>query len=775
MDVVGGNAGSLQSMKREEMQAAVRKQLRGAEISPSSYDTAWVAMVPRRGSPQAPCFPQCVDWILANQQHDGSWGVNPSASSVSKEILLSTLACVLALARWDAGRDHVRRGLDFIGRNFSVAMDGQSAAPVGFSITFSGMLSLATGMGLELPVMQTDIDGILHLRRIELERDGSGTASARKAFMAFVSEGLGSLQDWDQVMAYQRKNGSLFNSPSTTAAAAIHTFDHRALSYLDSLASKFDGPVPAMHPQDVYSRLCMVDTLEKTGISQNFAYEIRDILDMTYRCWMQNEEEVMMDMATCSKAFRLLRVHGYDVASDGMVQFAEQSSFDDSIHGYLNDTKTLLELYRTSQVRFSKDDLILENIHSWSSKLLKQQLSSKKISASLIPEVEYTLKFPLQATLERLEHKRNIEQFKAEGSQLVKSEPIVHWISGSRADDEILALAVGEFSSSQCVYQQELQYLKSWVAQFRLDELKFARIMPLITLFSTAATMFPSELSDARIAWAQNSVLTTAVDDLFDGVGSMEELENFVALIEKWDKHGDIGFCSEKVEILFNAVYSTNKQIAANAALVQNRSVMDHIARVWLDAVRGMMREAEWATKKYAPATLEEYMLAAEDSFALAPIILSAAYLVGPELSEEMTGSEEYSQLLKHLNIAGRLLNDVQTYEREIKMGKVNSVMLQALLHCHDGGGSPSPASIEKATAEVRSVIQASRWELHRLVARDGGVVPRPCREVFWHMCKVVSIFYLEEDAYLTPKEMMSSANAVIFDPLQPTLPPSCP
>ncbi|KAL5207240.1 hypothetical protein ABZP36_031675 [Zizania latifolia] len=646
-------------------------------------------------------------------------------------------------------------------------MDDQSAAPVGFSITFSGMLSLATGMGLELPVMQTDIDGILHLRRIEQERDGSGTASARKAFMAFVSEGLGSLQDWDQVMAYQRKNGSLFNSPSTTAAAAIHTFDDRALSYLDSLASKFGGPVPAMHPQDVYSRLCMVDTLEKMGISLNFAYEIRDILDMTYRCWMQNEEEVMMDMATCSKAFRLLRVHGYDITSDGMAQFAEQSSFDDSIHGYLNDTKTLLELYRSSQVRFSKDDLILKNIHSWSSKLLKQQLSSKKISASVMPEVEYTLKFPLHATLERLEHRRNIEQFKTEGSQLLKSG-----YCGSRAYDEILALAVGEFSSTQCVYQQELQYLKSWVAQVRLDELKFAKIMPLITLFSTAATMFPSELSDARIAWAQNSVLTTVADDFFDGAGSREEMENFVALIEKWDKHGDIGFCSEKVEILFNAVYSTNKQIAANAALLQNRSVMDHIARLWLDTVRGMMKEAEWVAKKYAPATMEEYMLAAEDSFAVGPIVLSAAYLVGPELSEEVTRSEEYSQLLKHMNIVGRLLNDVQTYEKEIKMGKVNSVMLQALPH---GGGSPTPASIEKATAEVRSIIQASRWELHRLVARDDGVVPRPCRELFWHMSKVVSFVYLEKDAYLTPKEMMSSANAVILDPLQATLPPSCP
>lgn len=129
--------------------------------------------------------------------------------------------------------------------------------------------------------------------------------------MAYVSEGLGRLQDWDYIMAYQRKNGSFFNSPSTTAAAAIYSGNDRALDYLQSLTSKLGGPgaclfaigmvyvnrlcmrfltvdvcfcaVPAIYPDNIYSRLCMVDTLEKMGISLNFACEIRDILDMTYR------------------------------------------------------------------------------------------------------------------------------------------------------------------------------------------------------------------------------------------------------------------------------------------------------------------------------------------------------------------------------------------------------------------------------------------------------------------------------------------------------------
>uniref|UniRef100_A0A0D3F6N4 Terpene synthase metal-binding domain-containing protein n=1 Tax=Oryza barthii TaxID=65489 RepID=A0A0D3F6N4_9ORYZ len=536
-----------------------------------------------------------------------------------------------------------------------------------------------------------------------------------------------------------------------------------------------------MYPQNAYSQLCMVDTLEKMGISNNFSCEISDILDMIYRLWIHNEEELMLDMGTCAMAFRLLRMHGYDISSDGMAQFVEQSSFDDSIHGYLNDTKALLELYRSSQIRCLEDDLILQDIGSWSAR------------------VEYALKFPVYATLERLEQKRNIEQFKTkeqlkiEGFKLLKSgyrclncEPIITWISGAITNDEILALAVDEFHSSQSVYQQELQDLNSWVAQTRLDELKFARLMPSITYFSAAATMFPSELSEARIAWTQNCILTTTVDDFFDGEGSKEEMENLVKLIEKyntpsccdhivlyrWDGHGEIGFSSECVEILFYAIYNTSKQIAEKAVPLQKRNVVDHIAESWWFTVRGMLTEAEWRMDKYVPTTVEEYMSVTVDSFALGPIITSAALFVGPELSEEVFRSKEYIHLMNLVNTIGRLLNDMQTYEKEIKMGKVNSVMLHALSHSGGGRGSPE-ASMEEAKREMRGVLQGSRCDLLRLVTRDGGIVPPPCRKLFWFMSKILHFVYMEKDGYFTADGMMASANAVILDPLQVTLLPS--
>jgi hypothetical protein len=109
---------SSSSVRRGEkpVEDRIREQLlnAGPPPPPSSYDTAWVAMVPAPGSPQASRFPQCVDWILRNQRGDGSWGPAPGSgdpwSLLVKDALSSTMACVLALRTWGVGDEHVGKG-----------------------------------------------------------------------------------------------------------------------------------------------------------------------------------------------------------------------------------------------------------------------------------------------------------------------------------------------------------------------------------------------------------------------------------------------------------------------------------------------------------------------------------------------------------------------------------------------------------------------------------------------------------------------------------------
>ncbi|KAI5011335.1 hypothetical protein ZWY2020_013472 [Hordeum vulgare] len=746
---------SLLDVHRKEREARIRKHLHKVELPPSPYDTAWVAMVPLQGSSHTPCFPQCVEWILQNQHENGSWDINDFGSSANKDILLSTLACVLALEKWNVGQWLIRRGLHFIGRNFSIVMDEEIPAPIGFNIIFPGMLSLAIGVGLQVPDRQTDIDGILHQWEMELKRQAEEKSYGREAYMAYVAEGLGNMLDWNEVMKFQRKNGSLFNSPSTTAAALVHNYDDKALGYLDMLVSKFGGAVPTAYPLNMHCKLSMVDSLEKIGISQHFSSEIEGILDMAYSFWLQRDEEIMMDVATCAMAFRLLRMNGYDVSSDELSHLAEASSFHNSLQGYLNDTKSVLELFKASKVSVSEHELILDNIGHWSGSLLSEKLCSEGVQGlPIFGEMEYALKFPFYTTLERLDHKRNIEHFDARGSHILKTQYLPYGIN-----EELLALAVEDFTFSQSIYQDELLHLDRWVKQNRLDQLQFARQKLTYCYLSAAATIFPPELSDARISWAKNGVLTTVVDDFFDVGGSKEELENLIALVEKWDEHHEDDFYSEQVKIVFCAIYTTVNQLGSIASAVQNRDVKNHLIEVWLHLLRSMMTEAEWQRSQYVP-TMEEYMTNGVVSFALGPIVLPALYFVGEKLLGFVVKDQEYSELFRLMSTCGRLLNDSQGFEREGSEGKLNSVSLLVL----QSGGS---LSIEAAKNAIQKSIVASRRDLLRLVLKEGTGVPGACKELFWKMCKILHLFYFRTDGFSSPKEMASAVNAVINEPLR--------
>lgn len=137
-----------------------------------------------------------------------------------------------------------------------------------------------------------------------------------RAYLAYISEGMGKLQEWDRAIKLQRKNGSLFNSPSATAAAYTHLKNAGCLKYLHSVLDKYGNSgnsyifihvawltsnpenniwptcscfhylvisVPTVFPLDIYVRLCMVDNLGKLGVDRHFKHEITGILDETYR------------------------------------------------------------------------------------------------------------------------------------------------------------------------------------------------------------------------------------------------------------------------------------------------------------------------------------------------------------------------------------------------------------------------------------------------------------------------------------------------------------
>ncbi|KAM7528825.1 hypothetical protein LguiB_032235 [Lonicera macranthoides] len=736
------------------------------ELSVSSYDTAWVAMVPSPNYSLEPCFPECIDWLLDNQLADGSWGMPRYSPLLLKDTLSSTLASILALKRWGVGEDRINKGLHFMELNFPSAIDKSQHSPIGFDIIFPGMLDYAKDLDLNLPFEPTVLNAMLRNRDLELKRCYEWLPEERDAYLAYVSEGMPKLQDWEVVMKkYQRKNGSLFNSPATTAAALTHHHHHGAgcLNYIRSLLDKFGNAVPTVYPVDIYVRLCMIDNLERLGIDWQFKEEIRNVLDETYSCWLQGDEQIFMDVATCAIAFRVLRMNGYDVSSDPLTQIAKEGSYFNSLGGHLKGITDALELYRASQMIISPDESALRKQNLQSSHFLQQTLSngsvwSDRLSKYIFEEVDDALNFPLSSSLERLASRRYIEHYNRDCStiRVLKTS----YCSSNIGNKDLLKLAVEDFNICQSIYREEIEQAERWVIESRLDKLKFGRQKTAYCSFSAAATLFTPELSEARMAWTKNGVLTALIDDFFDVGGSAEEHLNLVHLVEKWDVDIESDCCSEEVRILFSALHGAISEIADQAFIRQGRDVTSHLVEIWMDLLKAWLIEAEYRSRNNMP-TMDEYLENSHVTYALGPIVIPALYLVGPKLSEEAARSSELKKLFRLSGNCGRLLNDIQTFKREMNQGKqVNAISLRMI---HSGGTITKEEAIEETMRFIESQMEEL---LNLLVKEKGSIVPRACKELWWKMAKVSHLFYLKDDGFTSPQTMVKYVEDVIYEPI---------
>ncbi|KAL3736760.1 hypothetical protein ACJRO7_025663, partial [Eucalyptus globulus] len=189
----------------------------------------------------------------------------------------------------------------------------------------------------------------------------------------------------------------------------------------------------------------------------------------------------------------------------------------------------------------------------------------------------------------------------------------------------------------------------------------------------------------------------------------------------------------------------TISETGDKAVTWHGRNLTVHVAQIWLETLESMLTEAERARKKTVP-TMDEYIANASVSFGLGPIVLPALYLVGPKLSEKQVESPEYHNLFRLMSTSRRLLNDIQSYERESKQGKLHAVTLQML----DRSGTSEREAIER----ISSIIISMRRELLKLVLQEkDSIIPRACKDLFWKMSAVMHLFYMNADGFASDEK----------------------
>ncbi|MGD2040381.1 MAG: hypothetical protein PVH11_06115, partial [Anaerolineae bacterium] len=231
-------------------------------IGPSPYDIAWLARVSVNGASE-PRWPSLIDWLVAHQWPDGSWG---GEIPYYHDRILCTLAAMVALKEHGTG-PQIDRSIKRAERYVWTRMHFLHQDPielVGFELLLPTLLTEARAVGLSVPSHSCGYGATRAAKLRLLPEDliySPGTS------VAFSLEFLGEGADPDRLGRLLAENGSVACSPATTAYLLRRVGEEpRAVAYLERMKLRPEG-IPHFYPYRTYELAWVLEHLAHGGLS----------------------------------------------------------------------------------------------------------------------------------------------------------------------------------------------------------------------------------------------------------------------------------------------------------------------------------------------------------------------------------------------------------------------------------------------------------------------------------------------------------------------------
>jgi halimadienyl-diphosphate synthase len=231
-------------------------------MGPSPYDTAWTARVRQSGNSH-PRWPNTVDWLLTNQHADGSWG---GKIHYYHDRIICTVAAAIALRQ---NADHydvesaIARAEAFVWRNLHL-LPRDPFEMVGFELLIPTLLADARELDLNVP---NHTCGYGKIQTAKLRLIPPQMLYSPRISTIHSLEFLGKTGDRDKMCLSLGGNGSLGNSPATTAyylALNGGCEDEKALRYLEETLAR-SGYFIYLYPFRTFELTWVLHTLAFSG------------------------------------------------------------------------------------------------------------------------------------------------------------------------------------------------------------------------------------------------------------------------------------------------------------------------------------------------------------------------------------------------------------------------------------------------------------------------------------------------------------------------------
>ncbi|PKU64265.1 S-linalool synthase [Dendrobium catenatum] len=745
-----------------------------AFVPVSAYETAWVAMVPDPDDPTHPMFPEYLTWILRNQNDLGFWfdqqhGINIDyhehinyKHQWSNDDLLATLACLIALKTWDSiGFSHkINKGLKFLQGCMEKELinmrnsndDGDEAGHALLHRWFL-MAKLAKAKGLKVFPTEQSNNGVFYdfqLNGIKLEKEEADERVLMR-----------------EIAFKNRSSALLCRSPSVTACAYMITGNQTYKTYLEHLLADCQHGVPPIYLEDKdVIKLCVVDHLERLGCAEHFSEEISNVMDHLHRKWIAEESKVpqkdddAFQIYKDSLAFRLLRMHGYQVSPRRFCWFID----DEKNLSYMKDNyafflSPMLSIYKASHIAFP-EDYELDKAGAFSRQILQMGILSMKSenesntlarSTKFEQEIEHELGLKWLARMDHLEHRLYIER-----------GGIYHFWIGKNApccilrNDDLLQLATNNFMMRQLVYRKELNELHRWSKHTGLFTMGFGREKTTYCYFAIASAICLPLNTESRKEAAKCATFFTVADDFFDEKGSLHDLSILTDSLQRWEGKA----LTSHSKIIFTVLNDLVHDISVKSFKQHGHNVKKILQDAWKDIFISWLKEVEWSKNSHYPS-IDEYIENAKTSVAVEMILLPKCYLTKPKVSlQESSWNFRSAIITKSLEVLCRLLNDLESYEREAKAGEPNIVLLHLMQN--------PKAKIDDVVAIIKNTLKMKEKEFLQLVMSKDSESDMPTEWKMMHLSclKIFQMFYNSENSFDSPTALLDNINKAIYEPL---------
>ncbi|KAG6654989.1 myrcene synthase, chloroplastic-like [Carya illinoinensis] len=451
---------------------------------------------------------------------------------------------------------------------------------------------------------------------------------------------------------------------------------------------------------DPLKQVEMIDILQRLGVSYHFEDKIQTILDKIHSTHYGGGVCKEQSLYATALEFRLLRQKRYNLPQEIFKSFTnEKGNFKECL---CDDPKGMLALYEASFLLIEGES-ILEEARDFASKHLKDYVEKSK-DQNLRAMVNHALELPLHWRMIRLEVRWFIDVYR----------------SREDMNSILLQLAELDFNVVQAVHQEDLKEASRWWRSTGLGDLSFVRDRVMENFLWTVGASFQPQFGYLRKMSTRIYAMITTIDDVYDVYGTLDELELFTDVVERWDVNA-MEQLPYYMQLCFLTLYNSVNEMAFDTLKENGFNTIQHLKKGWADLCRSYLLEAKWYYSGYTPS-LQEYLENAWISIS-APLILLHSYFFvnNPITKEALDLLEDYPNINRLQAIIVRLADDLGTSKEELARGD-NPKSIQCYMN--DTG-----ASEEDAREFIRNLISATWMKYNEEIAASS-----PFSETFIHI-----------------------------------------